>query len=148
MLKNWDEIKRAEKAQKSVGESLLDVPKNLPALLRAEKLQKKAAHIGFDWPDAAGALEKVQEELAELSDALVGQGDAPEEAGDLLFSAVNLLRKLGMDAESALNAACRKFISRIQKMETYAKQAGKKLEELPPGEQDRLWDRAKMCKKS
>lgn len=148
VLKNWDEIKRAEKAQKSVGESLLDVPKNLPALLRAEKLQKKAAHIGFDWPDAAGALEKVQEELAELSDALVGQGDAPEEAGDLLFSAVNLLRKLGMDAESALNAACRKFISRIQKMETYAKQAGKKLEELPPGEQDRLWDRAKMCKKS
>ncbi len=67
----------------------------------------------------------MQEELAELSDALVGQGDAPEEAGDLLFSAVNLLRKLGMDAESALNAACRKFISRIQKMETYAKQAGK-----------------------
>lgn len=148
VLKNWDEIKRAEKAQKSVAESLLDIPKNLPALLRAEKLQKKAAHIGFDWPDAAGALQKVQEEIAELSAALAGQGDAPEEAGDLLFSAVNLLRKLGLDAETAMEAACRKFTSRICQMETYAKDAGKKLENMPLEEQETLWNRAKMCKKS
>ena len=148
VMQNWEAIKRQEKAQKSLAQSLADVPAKMPALIRAQKIQKKAAQIGFDWEDYQGALEKVREEIEELCAALDGAGDMQEEAGDLLFSAVNLLRKLGIEAEPALLAACRKFTSRMEKMESFAKKHGKDLAKMPLEEQNCLWNQAKMCKKS
>lgn len=148
VMKNWEAIKRQEKAQKSLAQSLADVPAGMPALIRAQKIQKKAAQTGFDWENYEGALEKVREEIEELCAALAGAGDAQEEAGDLLFSAVNLLRKLGIEAEPALLAACRKFADRMAKMESFAKEQGQDLAKMPLSEQDALWERAKMCKKS
>lgn len=120
----------------------------MPALIRAQKIQKKAAQIGFDWENYEGALEKVREEIEELCAALAGAGDAQEEAGDLLFSAVNLLRKLGIEAEPALLAACRKFADRMAKMESLAKEQGQDLAKMPLTEQDALWNQTKKCKKS
>ncbi len=148
VLKSWDAIKRAEKAQKSLAQSLLDIPAGMPALIRAEKLQKKAAHIGFDWEQYQGALEKMQEETAELVSAVKEGGAVEEEAGDLLFAAVNVLRKLKIEAEPALLAACRKFSGRIQKMENYAREQGRELANMTQKEQECLWNRAKICKKS
>lgn len=148
VMQNWEAIKRQEKAQKSLAQSLADIPSGMPALIRAQKIQKKAAQIGFDWENYEGALEKVREELTELCAALAGDGSTEEEAGDLLFSAVNLLRKLGVDAEPALLAACGKFADRMAKMESFASQQGQELAKMPLEEQDALWNRAKMCKKS
>ncbi len=148
VMQNWEAIKRQEKAQKSLAQSLADIPSGMPALIRAQKIQKKAAQIGFDWENYEGALEKVREELTELCAALDGDGSTEEEAGDLLFSAVNLLRKLGVDAEPALLAACGKFADRMAKMESFASQQGQELAKMPLEEQDALWNRAKMCKKS
>jgi ATP diphosphatase len=109
----WEAIKAAEKPR---GSALDGVAKALPALLRAEKLSARAGRTGFDWPDAAGAREKMLEELAELDEAL-SPADRAEEAGDLLFATVNYLRKLEIDPEAALRAACDKFERRFRAIE-------------------------------
>ena len=145
VLKRWDEIKRAEKAGAAV-ESVLDgIPGSLAALMRAQKVQKKAAKIGFDWDAAAPVIAKVREELAEVEAAIAGQNadGLEEEIGDLLFSVVNLARKLKLDAEVALHRATNKFIARFQAVEALARERSIDLGKLTLAEMDVLWDEIK-----
>jgi ATP diphosphatase len=143
----WETIKQAERSARSQGAILADVPVALPALPRAQKLQKRAARVGFDWPDAGGVLAKLEEEIAELRRALAcGTKTAvEEEVGDVLFSAVNLARHLELDAEATLRRASSKFEQRFAAMETLASAAGKSLQELSAGELDQLWEAAKRA---
>jgi MazG family protein len=118
----WEDQKAAERAAKAAGKPasvLADVPMNLPALMRAEKLTKRAARIGFDWPDPEAVLEKLAEELAEVADARAtrDQAGVTEEIGDLLFVVANLARKLDVDPEEALRLANAKFTRRFQAVE-------------------------------
>lgn len=115
---DWDGIKAAERAGKPQNRTLDGVALALPALMRAQKLQKRAAKVGFDWPDTDGAFEKIVEEAAELQDA--APSAQHEEAGDLLFAVVNLVRKMGLDAESALRDANAKFTRRFEGVEDRA----------------------------
>ena len=119
------------------------VARSLPALWRAEKVQKKAAKVGFDWPDVSGALDKVFEEAGELRDAMAGNGNAEEEFGDLLFAAVNVGRFLKLDPEASLTAATDKFAARFRRVEDAARAEGKKLEDMTLAEMDALWDKSK-----
>ena len=143
VLTNWDDIKRVEKSQETVTDSLEAVAKSLPSLWRAEKIQKKAAKVGFDWPDVSGAMEKIAEELSELSGAISSGTGTTEELGDLLFSAVNAARFLGIDPEEALSASCDKFILRFRDMEALATAQGKTLESMSLDEMDVLYNIAK-----
>lgn len=145
-LGTWEENKKKEKGQKTYTEALRDVPGSLPALLRAEKVQKKAASAGFDWEDAAGALEKAEEELRELREAMGKQSPAEieEEYGDLLFALVNVGRHLKLTPELALTAASNKFIGRFAKMEEAAKEEKKELNTMNLQEMDALWDKIKQ----
>lgn len=114
-LNNWDDLKRQEKSQKTYTDTLEAVARTLPALWRAEKLQKKAAKANFVWPDLSGAAEKLREEHRELDAALADgrQESIAEEIGDLLFAAVNVARFSGIDPEEALHQSCEKFIRRF-----------------------------------
>ena len=143
ILRNWDELKRREKHQKSDTDTLKSVAKSLPGLIRAEKLQKKAAKVGFDWDGPQGALDKVTEELDEVKRACAGDGDAEEEIGDLLFAAVNAARHLKVDPERAMEKTCNKFIRRFADMERQAREQNKVLSDLSLAEMDALWDKAK-----
>ena len=143
ILRNWDELKRKEKHQETDTSALESVAKSLPGLIRAEKLQKKAAKVGFDWENAQGALEKVEEELGEVKQAMAGSGDPEEEIGDLLFAAVNVARHLKVDPEGAMEKTCNKFIRRFADMEQQAKEEDKVLSDLPLAELDALWNRSK-----
>jgi len=146
VLVQWAALKREEKKKKGGGRSALEgVPRELPALARADRLTEKASRVGFDWPDAAGARAKVVEELAEL-DAAIASGDRAEmehELGDALFALANLGRKLGIAPEEALRNTVGRFIQRFTHVELRLEAAG-----VPPGaatleEMDRLWDEAK-----
>lgn len=143
VLVNWDQLKRKEKGQATTTSAMDSVARSLPALWRAEKIQSKAAKLGFDWPDVQGALDKLEEEVRELKSAAAGAGDPEEELGDLLFSAVNTSRFLGVDPEAALGSACDKFISRFRYVESAAARSGKNLSAMTLSEMDRLWDEAK-----
>jgi ATP diphosphatase len=112
----WEDVKAAERAEKSDPSALAGVALGLPALLRAEKLQKRAARTGFDWPDPSGARAKIDEELSEV-DTAQSDADREEEIGDLLFAVVNWSRKLGIDPEAALRSANAKFERRFRAME-------------------------------
>ena len=136
----WEEIKAAERAGNSDDDSALaGVASALPALLRAEKLQKRAARTGFDWPDPAGALAKIEEEIVEVTEAESIEHRA-EEMGDLLFAVVNWARKLGIDPEAALRSANAKFEKRFRAMEDMA---GDAFTGLTLDEKEALWVRAK-----
>ena len=143
VLKNWDEIKRAEKSQETVTDSINSVAKSLPALWRAEKIQKKAAKVGFDWPDVWGAMDKLAEELTEVSDAVGGDGNIEEELGDLLFSVVNVARFMGVDPEVALGKACDKFTNRFAYVESTAASQGKILADMTLDEMEALYQEGK-----
>lgn len=143
ILRNWDELKRKEKHQETDTSALESVAKSLPGLIRAEKLQKKAAKVGFDWENAQGALEKVEEELDEVKQAVAGDGDPEEELGDLLFAAVNVARHLKVDPERAMEKTCNKFVRRLAEMERQARQENKVLSDLSLTELDTLWNRSK-----
>ncbi|MBQ6332668.1 MAG: nucleoside triphosphate pyrophosphohydrolase [Clostridia bacterium] len=143
VLKRWDELKQKEKNQKTQKEVLCAVPKRFPALMRSAKVQKRAGKVGFDWNNANEALPKVYEELEELKAAMNGSGNLSEEAGDLLFAAVNVIRLLGLDPEQLLHDASDKFISRFGRMEELAKADGFELSELSLTEQDVYWEKAK-----
>ena len=143
VLANWDVLKRREKGQRSTADAVEAVPHTLPALWRAEKLQKKAAKVGFDWPDVSGALDKVEEELAEVRAAIGGDGDVEEEIGDLIFAVTNVSRFVKVDSERAAEKTCNKFVRRFADMEQQAKAQGKQLSELTLEEMDALWDEAK-----
>ncbi|NLJ31696.1 MAG: nucleoside triphosphate pyrophosphohydrolase [Clostridiales bacterium] len=145
VLVNWDAIKKQTKGQNTQADVLKSVSKALPALMRSAKVQGKAAKVGFDWPDVSGALQKVEEETAELKEA-VASGVAEncgEELGDLLFSVVNAARFLKVEPEQALSAACDKFIARFQMMEQLAAGRGTDLASLSLNELDSLWNKAK-----
>lgn len=145
VLDNWDKIKRVEKAQDTVTTAMTDVAETLPALWRAEKVQKKAAKVGFDWPDIGGAFSKIDEETAELR-AAIDKGDAEsieEELGDLIFSAVNVARFAGVDPEKALHASCEKFIRRFRRLESAAAADGKKPEDMTLDEMEEYYQRGR-----
>ena len=144
----WEEIKAQERRQRGQGEVLADVPRALPALVRAQKIQKRAARVGFDWQgDGAlsGVTARLREELEELQAALAQGDDAAvaEELGDLMFSSVNLARHCRLDAESVLRAATRKFERRFACMEALARDEGESLEGLSVEAWERFWARAK-----
>lgn len=144
----WEEIKAAERANKSDGKpgSLLDnVPLALPALTRAEKLQKRAARAGFDWPDLQGVLDKIKEEADEVADAAEKADlDALEdEMGDLLFAVTNLSRRLGVDPEKALRRTNRKFTTRFQHIEASGRASKTELTDMSLDELEALWQAAK-----
>jgi ATP diphosphatase len=142
---NWEAIKQQERSAREQHGALADVPVALPALPRAQKLQKRAAGVGFDWRERDQVLAKLEEELAELHEAL-DKGDPAairEEMGDLLFSCVNLCRHLKLDAETSLRESSSKFEVRFRKMESMASAAGGSLEELDDAALDELWERAK-----
>ena len=145
VLSNWDELKRREKSQKTVTHAMQDVAKSLPALWRAEKIQKKAKKAGFDWPDVTGAMDKLTEELEEFREAQASgePGQVEEELGDLLFTLVNIARFEGIDPELALHKSCDKFIRRFNKLETAAKQQNRELSTLSLEELEQLYQAAK-----
>ncbi|MDF3932812.1 nucleoside triphosphate pyrophosphohydrolase [Pseudomonas citronellolis] len=150
----WEELKaeeRAAKAAEPVQLSLLDdVPTALPALSRAAKLQKRAAQVGFDWPEALPVVDKLREELDEVLEAMA-DGDAEaqaEEVGDLLFVVVNLARHLKVDPETALRAANGKFERRFRYIECALRDQGRKAEECSLEELDALWGEAKREEKN
>jgi tetrapyrrole methylase family protein/MazG family protein len=148
VLRNWEQIKRVEKSIDSVTESMKQLPMALPATLRAYKTQKKAAAVGFDWPDVHGAFEKIHEEVEEVLEEI--RADEPDadrlagEVGDLLFAVINVSRFLKVNPEMALNRTTEKFIRRFQAIEgsDLAKSLG--LENLSLNEMDNLWNRAKI----
>ena len=142
VLTNWDALKRVEKHQESYTDTLESVPRAFPALMRARKVQKRAAKAGFDWPDASGAWDKLSEEIGEVRSA-VEDGDpnaVAEELGDLLFSAVNVSRFLGVDPEQALASATDKFIARFAGVEALAKERGIDMASSSLETLDALWD--------
>ncbi|WRH75047.1 MAG: nucleoside triphosphate pyrophosphohydrolase [Sphingobium sp.] len=142
---NWEAIKAAERAGKSTDTSALaDVAVALPALMRSQKLQKRAARTGFDWPDIEGAIDKVNEEIDEIR-ASSTDAERFEEAGDLLFAAVNVCRLAGVDAEEALKAANRKFERRFRSMEALAEGH---FEQLDLDGKEALWQRVKTAEKA
>jgi tetrapyrrole methylase family protein/MazG family protein/ATP diphosphatase len=142
----WEEIKYAERAASADGGGVLDdVPVGLPALTRAVKLGKRAANVGFDWPDVAGVRAKVDEELTEV-DAAAAVGDAAAiaaEIGDLLFSVANWCRHLTLDPEACLRAANERFTRRFRAVEAEVARDGRAWRELDAAELERLWQRAK-----
>jgi ATP diphosphatase len=143
--KNWESIKRFERQKKSLHGILDDVPRALPALPRAQKIQKRAATVNFDWPDYQGARAKIQEELLELDEAVRSKSldSIEDEMGDLLFSCVNASRHLGLDAEASLRRATLKFEGRFQEMVRLAELDSRSLNEFGNEELEVLWGRAK-----
>jgi len=150
VLVQWEEIKRREKAEAAGSgapppRTLAGVPLSLPALSRAHQVSAKAARVGFDWPDAQGCRDKIAEELGEV-DRAIASGDRAaieHEIGDLLFAAVSLARKLGLDAEAALRACTRRFADRFGFIEDRLRERGKAPSESTLEEMDALWNEAK-----
>jgi len=143
VVRNWEAIKARERG---AGASAIDgVPRALPALQRAERIGDKASRVGFDWPDVAGVLAKVDEERAELAEAIAGDSREriAEELGDLLLAAANLARKLDVEPERALAGAVDRFDRRFRRIEVLARDAGTSLPQLSASELDRLWEQAK-----
>ena len=143
VLVSWDKLKRQEKGQKTVADSMDSVARSLPGLWRAEKLQSKAASAGFEWPDVQGALDKLEEEVAELRRAVEEDGDVPEELGDVLFAAVKVGRFCACDPEDAVNGTCEKFIRRFRAVENGAAAQGREVSQLSLEEMTALWNEAK-----
>lgn len=145
VLKNWEQIKRQEKGE---GSSVIDHRESaLPALMRAQAVQKKAARVGFDWSEADAVFEKLEEEIAELRAALAeGSRDGIEdEMGDIFFTVVNLSRRVKVDAETALAASTSKFIRRFQLVESALAGEGKNVEDTDLDELERRWAQAKIA---
>lgn len=139
-LSAWDAQKREEKGQKTAADALDGVARALPALTRAAKLQSKAAKAGFDWREAAPAMDKLSEELEEFQTAVREGSNIEEELGDLLFAAVKAGRFAGVDGEAALQKACEKFIRRFRRVEQLA---AAPLDKLDVPALEELWGRAK-----
>lgn len=141
-VKSWQSEKLKEKKRKR---TLLEIPANMPALLRAQRVGEKASNVGFDWQSPTDVLDKIEEEIAELKDEIKkGNKDGMEqEWGDLVFSIVNLGRHLKIDGESSAHKAINKFICRFTKVEDKAKEQGKQISELTTEEMDIIWDEIK-----
>ena len=137
---NWERIKRDQEGREGV---FHDVPEALPALLHARKVQRRAASVGFEYPDPAGALADLEDELGELKRDLDDEGRRAEELGDVLFACVNVARHLGADPELELRRATGRFVARVEEAERLAAAEGQDWEKLPLAEQDRYFDLAK-----
>jgi MazG family protein len=147
-LQRWNTLKAQERGETGHGHSILGgVPKGLPSLLRAYKIGKRAAAVGFDWPNVRGVVDKIEEEVAELRETTGGDTEnrerAEEEMGDLLFAIANLSRKLGIEPEAALRKANEKFTTRFQRLEQSFREAGRNLEEVTLEEMEAEWERMK-----
>ncbi len=144
--KDWETRKAGERAAKQLVGVLDGIPLGMPALTRAEKLQKRAGRVGFDWPELAPVFAKVREELAELEQEVAGSAPKPrleDELGDLLFAVANAARKLGVDPEQALRGTNRKFERRFRHLEMRLAEQGRKPAQASLEEMDRYWDEAK-----
>ena len=142
---NWEVIKAAERKDKKRERVLDDVPTALPALMRAQKLQARAARVGFDWPDVSGVIAKIREELMEVEQAMLAEDKAAvaDELGDLLFAVTNLARFTGHDAENCLRGTNAKFIRRFNYVEDGITAQGKAMVDASLNEMGALWDEAK-----
>ena len=147
---DWEQIKAAERAARAQSGVLEGVAIGLPALLRAHKLQKRAARVGFDWPDITQVLDKLVEEAAELAEAKaqLGADEIEEEMGDLLFVMANLARHLGVEPEAALRRGNAKFTRRFAHIEAALAQQGKTPQQSNLAEMDALWNSAKAVDKA
>ncbi len=146
VMRNWDEIKKAEKGQATESGMMRRVPQAMPAVLRSMKVQAKAARVGFDWNDVWGAFGKLEEEVLELKEAIsqgLGDEKLADEFGDVLFAAVNVARFIGVHPEFALNGTVGKFIRRFEHVEKRAAETGRALETMTLEEMDCFWDEAK-----
>ena len=143
VLKQWEAIKREEK--RSDSHYLAGLPRALPALMRAQKAQSKAARVNFDWTELRDVLAKVEEELGETKSAIASQDrqSLEDEIGDLLFAVVNLARKCKLDAESALQTATDKFVARFNRLEDELRSRGKRLGDVDLAELDEIWNAIK-----
>jgi MazG family protein len=147
---NWERIKREQEGRAGI---FHDVPRNLPGLLYARKLQQRAASVGFEYPDTAGALADLDDELRELKEAFAAASERPAETepdrevmgelGDVLFAAVNVARRVNVDPELALRRVSERFVERVERAEALAADDGRDWTQLPLEEQDRYYDRAK-----
>jgi tetrapyrrole methylase family protein/MazG family protein len=148
VLQQWEAIKKSEKGAASIVR-LEDLPKHLPALLKADKVQRKVARVGFDWRHVNDVVAKVEEEVRELKDALASKSrkQFEEEVGDLLFAVVNLARFEDLQAEELLNRSTAKFIKRFQQIENAVHASGRRLEDCTLEELDALWESTKYKKK-
>lgn len=142
---NWERFKQAEREKKMRSAILDDVPRALPSLSRAQKLQKRAARVGFDWQDTDGVWGKIEEEMAELREAIAADSQAEIEAelGDVLIAVVNLARHLGIDAETATRHANGRFEDRFRLMEQAADEDGVRLDQESIEQLEERWQRAK-----
>lgn len=144
--KRWEDLKANERAQSGATSAMDGVAQALPALLRSEKLQKRAERVGFNWQDSKGPHEKLLEEFEEL-DAATTDEERLLEAGDVLYVAVNIVRRYGVDAEQALKASNSKFERRFRQMEELARLDGVDFVELSLDEQESYWQRVKQAEK-
>lgn len=147
VLRNWESIKTAERAEKAQHSALDDIPLALPALMRAQKIQKRCSNVGFDWKTLGPVLEKVHEEIDEVMfearQAVVDRQKLEEEMGDLLFATVNLSRHLGVKAETALQNASKKFERRFRQVEAIITAQGKAMPEASLDEMEAAWQQVK-----
>lgn len=143
VLVNWDKLKAQEKSLSSTSEAMEHVAKSLPGIWRADKLQSKAAKVGFEFADIEGALQKLEEEVRELREAVKSGEGVREELGDVLFAAVKVGRFAEVDGEEALHGTCEKFISRFRAVENACTREGRSVSETPTDELIRLWNEAK-----
>lgn len=151
VLRNWEQIKQTEHRKESRHSALDGVPDVLPGLLKAQRTQEKAARVGFDWKDASGPMEKIEEELGELKEEISARkSECPadsnrvkEELGDLLFAVTNLARHLKVDSESALEGTTARFSRRFRAVESMAKAKGRALKDMSLDEMDSLWEDVK-----
>ncbi|CBZ05435.1 nucleoside triphosphate pyrophosphohydrolase [Clostridium botulinum] len=145
VLENWDKIKSKEQGTETYTDSIRHIAKTLPALMRADKVQKKASKVGFDWDNIEDAMKKIIEEYKEIEDVYKSKNKVKilEEIGDLLFSVVNVARFLDIDPENALNYSIDKFINRFQYIEDEAISMGRQLDNMSLEEMDKLWKEAK-----
>lgn len=145
VLHNWEEIKSREPGREEITSAIGGVPVSLPALMRASEISKRAARTGFEWPDMSGVLDKLQEETAELKEA-VDSGNSEHvkhEIGDMLFTLVNIARWAKVDPEESLREMLDRFQSRFTAIETHAKDTGRQIGDLTIDEMDEVWNRAK-----
>jgi tetrapyrrole methylase family protein/MazG family protein len=155
--RQWEQIKRAEReaaaadseghAAPEIASALDGISSSMPALAASQEMQERAAHLGYDWPEIVGILDKIDEELAEL-DAAATDAERREEVGDLLLVVVNLARRHGVEAEAALRAAADKFRRRFRRVERMARDRGVQLRDMSFAELDELWDAAKAEERS
>lgn len=151
VLKNWEEIKRLEKTGQARPRSAVEgIPRSLPALRRAHLLQKRAARVGFDWDHVQGAIDKLDEEIAEIKEAMQAGDEtaAREELGDLLFACVNVSRFFGHQAEDVLDVTIDKFSRRFQRLEDLVHASGRRLSDCTLDELEAVWTEVKLEEKA